>query len=122
MTNICFLFGNFHLKTVKHKTVTGEITVGLSSSTLAVWSMVIAVVTSENNNSSTRYSGWPKRWPVEHSVVADSCPDVKNDGKDNFQQGYIDDFHLSLKVERKTAVHKVLYLHYGANTKGQKNH
>lgn len=102
--------------------MTDEITVGLSSSTLAVWSMVIAVVTSENNNSSTRYSGWPKRWPVEHSVVADSYPDVKNDGKDNFQQGYIDDFHLSLKVEGKTAVHKVSYLRYGANTKGQKNH
>ena len=84
--------------------------------------MVIAVVTSKNNNSSTQYSGWPKRWPVEHSGVADSCPDVKNDGKDKFQQDYIDDFHLSLKIEGKTAVHKVSYLHYGANTKDQKNH
>lgn len=78
--------------------------------------MVITVVTSENNNSSIQYIRWPKRWPVEHSVVADSCPDVKNNGKDGFQQDFIDDFHLPLKAEGKTAHHVVSYLHYGANT------
>lgn len=83
--------------------------------------MVIAVANSENSNSSTQYSGWPKRWSVKHSVVADTCPDVKNDEKDNFQQDYIDDFHLSLKVEGKTAVHKGSYLHYGANRESEES-
>lgn len=80
--------------------MTDEATVGLSlDSTLAVWSMVITAVTSENDKSSIQYIRWPKRWPVEHSAVADSCPDVKNERKDGFQQAFIDDFNLSLKVE-----------------------
>lgn len=44
--------------------------------------------------------------------MADSCPDVKNEGKDGFQQAFTDDFHLSLKVEGKTTDRVVSYLYY----------
>lgn len=87
MADTCLRFGNFQL------TMMWPLSASLDP-TLTVCSMVITVVTRENNKSSIQYIGGPKRWPVERSAVADSCPDVKNDGKDGFQQAFIDDFHL----------------------------
>lgn len=70
-----FSLWEFPSKDCQAQSVTDEATVGLSlDSTLAVWSMAITVVTSENNKSSIQYIRWPKMWPVEHSVVANSCP------------------------------------------------
>lgn len=38
-----------------------------------------------------------QKWPVEAWFVADSFPDVKNEGKDGFQQAYL---MLKLKTQR----------------------
>ena len=87
--------------------MTDEATAGLSEdSALAVWSVVITVVTS-GNKTAVQYIRGPKRCPIEHSVVVDSCRDVNNGRKDGFQQAFIDGFHLSLTVEGKTEDHVV---------------
>lgn len=103
---LCALW-EFPSKDCQTQSVTDEATGGRPlHSALAVWSTVITVVTSESK-SAIQYIRWPKRCPVRHPVVADSCPDVKNEGKDGFQQAFIEDFHLSLKVDGKTTDHVV---------------
>lgn len=62
MTDSRFLFGNFHLKTVK-QSVTEEATVGLPlDSALAVWTMVTAVVKMKISQQYSTSEGPKGAW------------------------------------------------------------
>lgn len=69
MTGTCFLFGNFCLKTVKHR-VTDEASMELPLHLDTSYLEYENNSSCENNKSSIKCIRGPKMWPTECSVVA----------------------------------------------------
>lgn len=109
-TDTCFLFRNFHLKTVKHR-MTDEASVELPLDLNTCYLEYENKSSCESNKSSMKCIRRSKMWPTELSCSY-SCPVIKSEGKDCFQQAFIDaksynpeNFHFSLQLDKRDTDH-----------------